>query len=253
MNNNFRAGHPHTIVVYSKQEAERNAFAIKKFKDLLGAELVTPDYRGEADCVINRSNTAEIARFYEARGVRVFNPAAFTALANDKQAAYDFMEAHGIPVLPTRYGTPPFIKKPRDGHGGAGVMMCKSAAEYDETMVCQKPADTLGRDLRVWVLGGRIYGAMLRVSETDFRANFCLGGRATAYTLNGEETALVKKITTLVKGDYYGVDLVFDGGKPVFNELEDAVGARMLYSCTEKDVLLDYAEYIRQALINGKK
>lgn len=234
------------ILVYSAEEAARNAFAVQKFKELLGAELVTPDYRGAADAVINRSNDPRIAEFYEARGIRVFNPAEFTRLANDKQAAYDFMQHNGIKIMPTRYATPPFVKKPRDGHGGAGVRMCDSADEYDENMVCQQPASDLGRDLRVWVLGGEIKAAMLRVSKTDFRSNFCLGGEAQPYELNADETALVKRIIALVNGDYYGVDFVFDGGKIVFNELEDAVGARMLYAKTDMDILKDYCEYIME-------
>ena len=233
-----------TILVSTKEEAARNAFAVEKFKSLLGAELVTPDYRGEADVVINRSNDYGIAEFYESRGVRVFNPCAFTRLANDKQAAYDFMEKNGIPVMPTRYGTPPFVKKPKDGHGGEGVVMCSSADEYDESFVCQKPASDLGKDLRVWVLGGEIKAAFLRVSKTDFRSNFCLGGDAVPYNLSSGETALIKKIIVLVDGDYYGIDFIFDGGKIVFNELEDAVGARILYAKTETDIFAEYGKYI---------
>ena len=234
-----------TVFVYSNEEAARNAFAVKKFRKLLGAELVSPDYRGGADVVINRSNDYRIAEFYESRGARVFNPAAFTRLANDKQAAYDFMEQNGVEIMPTRYSTPPFVKKPRDGHGGAGVVMCHRADEYDENSVCQKPASDLGKDLRVWVLGGEIRAAMLRVSKEDFRSNFCLGGEAVPYILSADETALVKKIITLVKGDYFGVDFVFNNGKIVFNELEDAVGARMLYAKTDIDILSEYCEYIK--------
>ena len=235
-----------TVLVYSTEEAQRNAFAVKKFKDLLGAELVTPDYRGEADIVINRSNDYKIAEYYESRGNHVFNPCAFTRLANDKQATYDFMQQNGIEIMPTRYRTPPFVKKPRDGHGGMGVIMCQSVGDYDENMVCQKPAGDLGRDLRVWVLGGEIKAAMLRVSDTDFRSNFCLGGRAERYNLSADETAQIKKIISLVSGDYYGIDFVFNDGKIVFNELEDAVGARMLYEYGEGDILNDYCEYIRR-------
>ena len=235
-----------TVLVYSKEEAKRNAFAVQKFNDLLGAELVTPDYRGVADIVINRSNSFEIAEFYEKKGIRVFNPSAFTRLANDKQAAYDFMEQSGIEIMPTRYSAPPFVKKPRDGHGGAGVVMCDTADEYDEKAVCQKPASDLGGDLRAWVLGGKIRAAFLRVSKTDFRSNFCLGGDAVPYELSGSETALVKKIIALVDGDYYGIDFVFDGGKAVFNELEDAVGARILYSKTDIDIIAEYCKYIKK-------
>jgi len=234
------------VVIYTEEEARRNAFAVRKLCDGLGAALVTPDYDGEAAYVINRTNDYRVGERFEARGIRVFNPSAFSRLANDKQACYDFMKKNGVPVLPTRYSTPPFVKKPKDGHGGAGVVMCRSAADYDEAMVCQKPASDLGRDLRVWVLGGEIVTSILRVSNTDFRSNFCLGGEAVPYTLRSEETALVKKIISLVNGDYYGVDFLFDGGKIIFNELEDTVGARMVYAKTDIDILQRYTEYIKR-------
>lgn len=236
------------ILVYSKEEAARNKFVVEIFKKELGATLVTPNYRGKADFVINRTNDYTVAEFYEKQGVRVFNPSGFSKLANNKQLCYDFMEKNGIQIMPTRYGTPPFVKKPIDGHGGRGVVMCNSSVQYDEQMVCQKPAGDLGKDLRVWVLGGNIVSAVLRQSNGDFRSNYCLGGSAELYDLSTEETDLVKKIISLTNGDYYGVDFVFDNGKIVFNELEDTVGARMLYGNTNIDIIKMYCDYIRKKI-----
>lgn len=236
------------IIVYSKKEAERNAFTIEKFSKALGTTLVTPDYRGEAEYVINRSNDYEIARYYESKGVKVFNGAEFTRLANDKQLCYDFMQKNGIEIMPTRYREVPFVKKPKNSHGGEGVEMCRSIDDYDENMVCQKPASDLGKDVRVWVLGGEIIASFIRISDTDFRSNYCLGGRAQRYSLSVEEKSKVKRIIELVTplgADYYGIDFVFDKGKAVFNELEDAVGARMLYANTDIDIIEMYIEYIK--------
>lgn len=236
------------ILVYSKEEAARNKFVVEIFKKELGATLVTPDYRGKADFVINRTNDYTVAEFYEKQGIRVFNPSGFSKLANNKQLCYDFMEKNGIEIMPTRYSTPPFVKKPIDGHGGKGVVMCNSSAQYDEQMVCQKPAGDLGKDLRVWVLGSNIVSAVLRQSNGDFRSNYCLGGSAELYDLSTEEKDLVKKIIALTNGDYYGVDFVFNNGKIVFNELEDTVGARMLYDNTNIDIIKMYCDYIKEKI-----
>lgn len=233
------------ILIYTEEEAKRNAFAADKICSMLGAQLKTPDYCGDALYVINRTNDYRIGERFEKRGIRVFNPSAFSRLANDKQACYDFMEQNGVEIMPTRYRTPPFVKKPVDGHGGKGVTMCYDANEYDEEFVCQKPASDLGRDLRVWIIGGEIISAVLRISKSDFRSNFCLGGEAVPYALSSNDTQLIKKITTLVQGDYYGIDFVFNNGKPVFNELEDTVGARMIYAKTDIDILARYCEYIK--------
>lgn len=239
------------ILVYSQKEAERNAFTVEKICKGLGTMLVTPDFRGEAAFVVNRSNDYEIAKYYEDRGIRVFNGAQFTRIANDKQLCYDFMEQNGIEIMPTRYRDMPFVKKPKNSHGGQGVVMCFDKADYDENMVCQKPASDLGRDVRVWVLGGETICAFLRVSDTDFRSNYCLGGRAEKYNLNEEEKNKVNRIIDLVTqlgADYYGIDFVFDNGKAVFNELEDAVGARMIYANTEIDIIGMYIDYIKGSL-----
>lgn len=237
------------ILVYSKEEAKRNAFVVEKFNRELGTELVTPDYRGEASFVVNRSNDYSVAEYYESKGIRVFNGSKFSRLANDKQLCYDFMESHNIEVLPTRYSAVPFVKKPRNSHGGNGVVMCNDVADYDENMVCQKPASDLGKDVRIWVIGGEIITSILRTSETDFRSNFCLGGKATPYDLSAEEKEKVQKIISLVTplgADYYGVDFLFDNGKMIFNELEDTVGARMVYDQTDIDIISMYIDYIKE-------
>lgn len=237
-----------TILVYSPEEAARNSFVVKKFREQLGAELVDPTVRVRADVVINRSNDFAVAEYYGKTGAKVFNGAEFCRLANDKQLCYDFMQKRGIEIMPTRYSTPPFVKKPKNSHGGNGVVMCRSAEEYDKNQVCQKPASDLGKDVRVWVLGGEIVASILRVSDTDFRSNYCLGGRAELYNLSAEETAEVQKIIDLVSplgAHYYGIDFVFNHGKAVFNELEDTVGARMVYDLTDIDIIDRYIEYIK--------
>ena len=96
------------VLIYSEKEAKRNVFSVKKICSLLGAELKTPDYDGKALYVVNRSNDYRVAERFENRGIRVFNPSAFSRLANDKQACYDFMEQNGIEIMPTHYKTPPF-------------------------------------------------------------------------------------------------------------------------------------------------
>ena len=113
------------VVLYSPEEARRNTFSVTKFHTLLGAELHTPDYDGPADFVINRANDPAVARRFESQGVRVFNPAAFCALANDKDACYRFMATKGVEILPIDQTEPPMVVKPKDGHGGQGVRLSR--------------------------------------------------------------------------------------------------------------------------------
>lgn len=239
------------VVLYSPEEARRNEFSVEKFHTLLGAELHTPDYDGPADFVINRTNDPAVARRFESQGVRVFNPAAFCALANDKDACYRFMAAKGVEILPIDQTEPPMVVKPKDGHGGQGVRLIRSGEPVppqNGNLVYQAVADTPGQDLRVWLLGGEIYAACLRRSATDFRSNYCLGGSAAVYPLSPAERAQVSDIAALVQADYYAIDFVRHQGRWVFNELEDTVGARMLYDLTSLDPLADYCRYIQNCL-----
>ena len=233
------------VLIYPESEAKRNAFATEKFIKNLGVRLVYDDYRGNADFVINRTNDYKIAEYYESRGVRVFNPSALSRLANDKQACYDFMEKNGIGIMPTRYEGLPVVKKPVAGHGGEGVIMLDKKESFEDGFVYQKVSNEPGKDLRVFVIGGEIITAFLRESKTDFRSNFCLGGEANLYILNAEEERLVKRIISLVKADYIGIDFVFNDGNIVFNEIEDTVGARMVYAKTDIDIIKLYCDYIR--------
>lgn len=240
------------ILIYSKEEAQRNAFSVERFKKYLGVKLVLEneiDFSLPADFVINRTNNAGIAQNFEDCGIRVFNPAALTRLANDKQKCYEFMRENGIEIMPINQIEPPLVEKPANGKGGRDVRLIKSGkVAFKKGFVYQKPASDLGKDLRVWLIGGKIICAVLRKSETDFRSNYCLGGSAEIYRLSKSERALVYKIASRIKYDYIGIDFVFDGGKAVFNEIEDAVGARMVYDKTDIDILRLYCEYIKKEL-----
>lgn len=236
------------VLIYTEKEAKRNAFAIKKFKENLDVFLADESYRGKADFVINRTNDYKIAEYFENQGIRVFNPSNLSKLANDKQACYEFMENHGIPIMPVNYECIPAIKKPIDGHGGKNVTMITSSEPFEKGYVYQMPCDTLGKDLRVWVIGGEIITSILRESDTDFRSNFCLGGRAIPYKLNDKEISLVQKIIALIDSDYIGIDLLFHNGEPVFNEIEDTVGARMVYEKTDIDIIKLYCDYIKKEI-----
>lgn len=237
------------ILVYSEYEAKRNAFAVEKFRQNLDIKLVFEsdvDFSSNPDFVVNRTNHYEIAEGFEQKGIRVFNPSSITRLANDKQKCYEFMAENGIEIMPINYTGVPVVKKARGGKGGTEVFMLHKAEPFENGFVYQKPASDLGRDLRVWLIGGEIIATVLRQSETDFRSNFCLGGSASVYSLSDEERELVKKISSLVSYDYIGIDFVFNRGKIVFNEIEDTVGARMVYDKTDLDIISKYCKYIKE-------
>ena len=226
------------------------------------------DETGKPDFVINRSRSCEVGQWFEQDGIRVFNTSEVTRICNDKITTLEFAEALGVPVLPWKAGGElefcsgkdeiyPQVAKSCDGHGGSEVFWVEDQNRLQQIKnifsgrrwMLQQAASEPGKDLRVYILGGEIVKAMLRFSDTDFRSNFCLGGSAKEYEMSVEQKALVQKITDALELDYAGVDFLFHEGKLVLNEIEDVVGARMIYTNTGMNIIAEYVSYIKKTMI----
>ena len=99
-------------------------------------------------------------------------------------------------------------------------------------------------DLRLFVLNKKVVGAVLRQSKNDFRSNFSLGGEVTAYQPEKVIIEIAIKVATLLDADYIGVDFIKVEDKWCINEIEDPVGARMLYKTSNIDVIKLLVDYI---------
>lgn len=225
---------------------------------------------------VNRSRRAALSEALEKRGLRVFNAHRVCLIANDKDLTYRFLREGGIPFLDytaipltgkakalenlqniaADFGYP-LVAKPAEGHGGDQVALITeesdltaylkalSATAYKKLLL-QRVASEPGKDLRVYVLGGRILAAILREGErqNDIRANYSLGGKAGRHTLTSEEEKLVRSVIKILPADLIGIDMLYHEGHPVLNEIEDAVGCRMLYANTDIDIACEYMRYI---------
>lgn len=252
-------------LLYKKEDAQKNGVLIRKYFCALRGKgfhpgLLLTDRLSHGDVldvcrgarlIINRTRDAALVRCLEQEGLRVSNPSLLTETANDKFLTYDRL--HGlVPMLDTLLLTEaapplpyPFVAKPAAGHGGNGVTMIKSGADlaayraaHPERSVVQPLASDLGRDMRVYVIGGRPAAAMLRESTADFRSNFSLGGRAKIVPiseLRPDELKIVEAVASALPLHYAGVDIMHDHGRAILNEIEDPVGARMLYIYTKLD------------------
>ncbi len=224
--------------------------------------------------VINRTREYQIGIIARNNGMLCFNDPFTCKLGNDKYEAYCFMKENGIPVMETSRGIAeytdrdlPFVIKSVDGHGGKEVYLIDSIQDYDRftdsiknagtnrkqdsnRYISQSCVNNLGRDLRVYVVGGKVVAAMLRISDTDFRSNYSLGGSCEIHELSDTEKSLVRKIIDLLQPDYAGIDFIYHNGQPVFNEIEDMVGARMLYQHTDIDPACIFAKHIYDSIKN---
>lgn len=223
------------------------------------------------DIAVMRTYNLELTLALEQNGVRVFNNSHVARICNDKYKAYEAVSAAGIEIPPTKLYNKsdyykaqiqaesfPAVLKSLDGHGGTEVFWIANEKELyarlqlikSQEFILQKPVSTLGRDIRVYVIGKEIVASMLRYNERDFRSNFCLGGSAMPYVLNEYERKIAERIIGLFDFGMVGIDFIFDGDRPVFNEIEDVAGARTLYQYTDIDIVKLYTSFIVSAMEN---
>lgn len=216
------------------------------------------------DVAIMRTVNAKLSLALEDSGALVFNNSIIADCCNNKQKTYEVISSNGIAIPETFFLNKtnykcmldniqfPVVLKSLYGHGGDEVFWLNNKKELNQYInqirekefILQKPVSELGKDLRVYVIGETIIAAMLRHNANDFKSNFCLGGKALKYNLNEKEIETIRKIIALFDFGLVGIDFMFDNGELVFNEIEDVVGARMLYQYTDIDIVKLYAKHI---------
>ena len=126
-----------------------------------------------------------------------------------------------------------------------------------DDILLQPFIDGPGEDVRVYVIGDEIVAAVKRrvgsgrLDSGEFRANASLGGEVSPYKLSDDERRLVRQIADQFDFGMVGIDFIIDGnGAFIFNEIENVVGARMLYRCRpDVDILDRYLKYIRDGMM----
>lgn len=267
------------IIVYDKADAAHNEWFINHMIEEgqaqgLFLELKVTDGEDELtvdkgiEFAVMRNRNYRMSEYLEGLGIRCFNSSNVCRLGNDKWEMYREFSGTRIPVMYTQLSKLPypFVMKPRDGHGGENVFLINNAEEYDkaklslteeelEGYIYQMPASEKGRDIRVYVVGDTILTAMERKAENaekDFRANFSLGGTAAEHALTEDELNVAARTAEYLKADFVGIDLIYNNGKPVVNEIEDAVGTRMLYKETDIDAVKEYISWIKRRLTDSE-
>ena len=254
------------IIVYNYESLSKNKFFAEKLKSELEnlgveAEIVCDSITSmRPDFAVMRIYDERLNRHLDSLGVRTFNNSNVAAICNDKWKTFLHFSQNGMPVAPTQRAEEcdmpyPRIVKARHGHGGSEVFWASSEAEFNAALgkmtdnaIVQPPVGKRGRDLRVYVIGGKPIVAMLRCSDVDFRSNFSLGGFAKRYELNATEEELITRIASLFNFDFAGIDFLLGEDGLICNEIEDVVGCRMVYKYTDVDIIKKYAEHINSSL-----
>jgi gamma-F420-2:alpha-L-glutamate ligase len=237
-------------------------------------EIVKPDF------VIGRMIYPLLSKQLEFMGIRVFNNSFVSEICNDKARTYQYLAKTGIKMVDSSFYRNtqvkegisqverPMVVKSVDGHGGSQVFLIEADQEDSSSnrekdvslksiiqglgssdVVVQPLTGSRHQDLRVYVIGDEILAAVLRTAKGGFKSNYSLGGEVRLYELSEEEISIVKLIINQFNFDLVGIDFIIgDEGELIFNEIEDVVGSRMLYQCSDINIVERYLKYIKQII-----
>ncbi len=195
-------------------------------------------------------------------GVPVMNPPRAVEAAVDKYLASARLDAAGLPVPATWVGESAeaalgafeslggdVVVKPLFGSEGRGLVRVTdpelarrtfwTLERLDAVIYVQKYVRNPGHDVRAFVLGERILGAMRRhAAEGDWRTNVAVGGRPEALGLDDEAARLALRAARAVGATMAGVDLLadLDAGRWTILEVNAVPGWKALGAATGVDV-----------------
>ncbi len=261
-------------LIYTPWDAEKNHWFISQMQKegerrgcALSLSLATEDkpesLPPDADFIINRSRFASISETAEQRHIPSINNALTIRTANDKWESYLLFRQLHLPCmdtfLPGQEPPYPFVVKSRSGHGGSEVLLVHDREEYEtakaalsgKPFLLQPLCDEPGVDVRVYVMGDSIMAAVQRTSRHDFRSNYSLGGSVALFEPTKEMLPAIHTLQAALDSDYIGIDFIRHRGQWVLNEVEDAAGARMLYSLTDIPFIPLYFDQIERKLKKG--
>ncbi|MCI0501045.1 MAG: 30S ribosomal protein S6--L-glutamate ligase [Epsilonproteobacteria bacterium] len=170
-----------------------------------------------------------------------------TIFASNKSCAKDVIALSG--------GTP-LVLKILEGTQGVGVVLVESekAAKsvldafygMDVNLLVQEFIEEAGgADIRAFVVGGEVVGAMKRQgAEGDFRSNLHQGGKATIYKLGKKERKTALNAAKAMGLGVCGVDMIQSKRGPLVMEVNSSPGLEGIEKSTNINIAKKIMEYI---------
>lgn len=239
-------------------------------------------YRGGAplphfDAVIPRigaSNTfygTAVLRHMETMGIYTVNPSLAISRSRDKFRSLQLLARKGLPMPKTCFaqspadtedliqmvGGSPLVIKLLEGTQGRGVILADShrsavstinafKAMHANILVQEYIEESMGTDLRCFVVGDKVVAAMRRqAKEGEFRANVHQGGKAFKVKLTSDERTLAIAAARAMGLKVAGVDILRSKSGPLVLEINSSPGLEAIENTTQIDIagkIIDYIE-----------
>ncbi len=237
-------------------------------------------YRGrplaDYDAVIPRIGASvtfygtAVLRQFEMMGAYTPNPSDAILRARDKLRCHQLLARQGIGLPHTVFGDnpddtadllqmlgkPPHVIKLNEGAQGAGVILAERASAsrsvieafrglYANFLVQEFIAEAKGADLRCFVVGGQVVGAMRRQAKKgEFRSNLHRGGTAKPVALSEEEIDTAIRAAKVMGLNVAGVDLLRSRRGPLVLEVNSSPGLEGIEGATGLDLAGSVVDYV---------
>jgi ribosomal protein S6--L-glutamate ligase len=267
-----------------KEEAQKLGHKVTvadpmEYEIVLGRRTPLLFYRGrianEVDVVLPRTGAsitnygvAVIAQF-EMKGVPVVNGSTAIMQTRNKLRCLQLMTRYDIDIPRTVIirrpdelagaveivGGFPVILKLLSGTQGIGVMLAENMGTIESTidtlwslgqdiLIQECVKESVGRDVRVIVVGGEVVAAMRRQARIgEFRSNIHRGGIGTAVKLPDEYERIAKAAAKIVGLHVAGVDLLESHRGPKVIEVNSSPGLEGIEAATGINVARSIVEH----------
>jgi ribosomal protein S6--L-glutamate ligase len=203
-----------------------------------------------------------VLRQFEMQGVFPLNESVAIGRARDKLRALQLLARAGIGLPVTAFahgprkadevikevGGAPVVIKLLEGTQGLGVILAETtgsaksiieafSAANVNILVQEYIKEAEGSDIRAFVIGGEVVGAMKRTGKAgEFRSNLHRGGKAETAELTPEERETAVRAAEVVGLNACGVDLLRSRRGPVVIEVNSSPGLQGIEAATGLDL-----------------
>ncbi len=238
-------------------------------------------YKGESlrgyDAVIPRIGASitfyglSVLRQFEMMGVWPLNESVAIGRSRDKLRSLQLLSREGIGLPVTGFANaasqaedlikmvngPPVVIKLLEGTQGIGVILSNTMSSAKSVFEAFRGAkvnilvqefikEASGADIRAFVIGNRVVGAIKRQGEPgEFRSNLHRGGKSEQIRITPEERSTAVRAAKVMGLNVAGVDLLRSNHGPVLMEVNSSPGLEGIEKATGLDIasrIIDFLE-----------
>ena len=220
---------------------------------------------------------AAVVRQFEQMGVFCVNTADAITASRDKLYSMQALSRHDVGIASTAFvknqkdtlnaiqamGGAPVVIKLLSGTQGIGVILAETdkvaeaiietLSSANQNVLIQKfVSESKGRDIRAFVVGDKVVGAMRRVAAgTEFRSNVHRGGSTEVVTLDEEYERTAVHAARILGLNVAGVDMLEGKDGPVIMEVNSSPGLEGIEGATGIDIAGEIVAFIEQQILFG--